>query len=207
MGFRLIISSRIFGIFSIIFAYEVIIVIVDYLAAVYVSTKDVRGLLMFYGSYYLSMHSTGLVIALFGTAPIQRFLGIRLSLLVSPICSIVVLAAMFIFPTTSVIFFSLVILRALNYGLNHPAKEALFIPTTKAIKYKTKAWTDAFGSRISKASGSLLNKHLLFGVARKSALCNLLITPIWLIIAFLLGKEYRNAIQNNKVIGAENTTE
>jgi len=199
-------NPYVLGIFGFILSYEVIIVIVDYLVVIEASRLNATpaAITAFYSSYMLIMHSIGLLIALFGTAPIQRFLGIRVSLFIGPIVSIIALVVIFFFPNLQVLFYSLVTLRALNYGLNHPAREALFIPTTKVIKFKAKAWTDAFGSRLSKASGSMLNKYVLFAFVRQSALLCLSITSGWIIISYLLGKKYHDAIVHNKVIGAEN---
>ena len=200
-------NSYIFGIFAMILSYEVIISIFDYLMALLASNKhsSVGALTGFYASYYAYMHLIGLAIALFGTAPIQRFLGIRLSLFACPIISIIIIVTIAIFPGSTSIFYALVILRALNYGLNHPTREALFIPTTKAIKFKAKAWTDAFGSRISKATGSFLNIYVLRGIFHVSTLFNLVITFGWIAIAYSLGKKFKKAVSNNEVIGIEET--
>lgn len=200
-------SSYIFGIVSIIMAYEIIIVIMDYLVALAAEagSNSAGELLTFYASYQLTMHSIGLLIALFGTAPLQRFLGIRLSLFAAPLISVFLLMLSFFYPITGVLFYTLVILRALNYGLNHPTREALFIPTTKAVKFKAKAWTDAFGSRLAKATGSVFNKTILHGVAQISILTNLGIVSVWLVITFFLGKTYQHTVDNNLVIGEKET--
>jgi len=207
-GLLLIIKNPyVFGIFYMILSYEIIIVIFDYLVALAASNKhsSVMGLASFFSLYYFLMNTVGLIIALLGTAPIQRFLGIRLSLFACPIASIVIIGTSIFFPTPIILFFSSVLLRALNYALNHPTREALFIPTTKAIKFKAKAWTDAFGSRISKATGSLLNKVVLRGVASTSILFSLSLTTGWIIVTYFLGKTFQKTIANNEVIGAEKT--
>jgi len=205
-GLWLIISKPyVFGIFGIILSYETIIVIVDYLVALAAASKHstAGGLASYYASYYLAMHAVGILIALFGTAPIQRFLGIRLSLFACPIASTAILIVSLMFPSTEVLFVSLVLLRALNYALNHPTREALFIPTTKAIKFKAKVWTDAFGSRVSKASGSFLNEFVLRGISQVSTIFALSLTSIWVVIAFYLGKRFQKAVDNDEVIGAK----
>lgn len=199
-------NPYVFGIFSIILFYEVIIVIFDYIVATKMDGSSIKTLASFYASYFFNMHLIGLIIAFFGTAPLQRLLGIRLSLFLCPTISIMIMATALIYPSTTILFFSLVVLRALNYGLNHPTREALFIPTTKAIKFKAKAWTDAFGSRISKASGSWLNKHFLHGLALTSIPICLVISSIWIIVTYFLGKTFQKAINENKVIGEESIT-
>lgn len=207
-GLTIIIKNPyIFGIMTVILSYEVIIVIFDYLFALAAehTHSTLTSLANSYSLYQLLMHSIGLLIALFGTAPIQRFLGIRLSLFACPLLAIITIALVLIFPTTGVIFFALVFMRALNYGLNHPTREALFIPTTKAVKFKAKAWTDAFGSRISKAGGSALNKYLLVGSTSLSSMLSMFIAAFWLFIAYFLGRTFQKTVDQNKVIGADET--
>ena len=198
-------NPYVFGIFSLIMSYEIIIVIIDYIVAnVASSTNNTTSeLTAYYALYYMSMHAVGLAIAFFGTAPLQRILGIRLSLFACPIISIMLLITTFFYPTPSVLLIVLIILRALNYGLNHPTREALFIPTTKEIKFKAKAWTDAFGSRLAKASGSGLNKFILQGVVTTSAAFGIALAGVWIVITYFLGKTFQDAIDNKKVIGAE----
>jgi AAA family ATP:ADP antiporter len=205
-GFFIIAKTPyVFGILTIIMSYEVIIVIFDYLLALAASSKhsDVLSLTNFYSLYMLLMHSVGLVIALFGTAPIQRFLGIRLSLFACPAITLLVMVTVFFSPTPEIIFGAVVLLRALNYGLNHPTREALFIPTTKAIKFKAKAWTDAFGSRIAKATGSFCNDFLLYGLVQVSSIFSIAITAGWIVITYFLGKTFQSTVKQNKVIGAQ----
>lgn len=197
-------NSYVFGILTIILSYEIIIVILDYLMAIVATNKHSTavGIAGFYASYMLIMHSVGLLIALFGTAPIQRLLGIRLSLFACPIIAFIAIAYIALYPTPVALFWTIVLLRALNYGLNHPTREALFIPTTKAIKFKAKAWTDSFGSRTAKAGGSLLNKFVLNGVIRTSAAFGFFMASIWLVMTYFLGKTFQKAVDENRVIGS-----
>ncbi|MCK4518077.1 hypothetical protein KAT92_04830, partial [Candidatus Babeliales bacterium] len=205
-GLILIIKNPyVFGILSIVMFYEVIIVIFDYLVALAASAKysSAGELTGYYSLYQLSMHSIGFLMALFGTTPIQRFLGIRFALFVCPVLSTVLVFTIFFYPTPEVLFFAPVTLRALNYAINHPTREALFIPTTKAIKFKAKAWTDTFGSRTAKAFGSWLNKHILASFGSTTAILILALTSGWIAATYFLGKTFQNAVDENKVIGAQ----
>ncbi len=197
------------GIFSLVLFYEIIIVIFDYrvLRAADAVNPTAGSLTAYYALYYLLMNLVGLVISIFGTTPILRLLGIRFSLFIFPVLCVIILLITFAFPYTSVFFAALVVLRALNYALNHPTREILYIPTLKAIKFKAKAWTDAFGSRIAKGCGSVFNLSLK-QVAPSMALfasmfLSLGLTSIWLVVVFFLGKTLQNAIDNKTVIGKE----
>jgi AAA family ATP:ADP antiporter len=200
-------SPYVMGIFSLVIFYEVTIVIFDFWVVMYADTlhQSVGGLTGYYAFYYLVMNAIGLIVCLFGTTPALRFLGLRLSLFAFPLICFMFLLFTLLFPTAQVFFWVLVGLRAFNYALNHPTREILYIPTTKEIKFKAKAWTDAFGSRIAKSFGSVFNvmvKNTSKAAAIFSSLTLTLgLASIWLVVVYLLGRKLQDAIDNKKVIG------
>jgi ATP:ADP antiporter, AAA family len=202
--FVMIRSPYVLGIFSIIAFYEIIIVIFDFivLSAADSATTSAGGLTAYYAMYMFCMHGVGLLIAFLGTVPLQRFLGIRLSVLVPPVLAGGLLMLALFFQTPAVFFAVIVILRAVNYGLNHPTREALYVPTTKVIKFKAKAWTDAFGSRISKGAGSFFNVFVN-GLALPSIIFSMGLAAVWFVVSKALGNRYQHAIDNKEVIGEE----
>ncbi len=195
------------GIFSLVVFYDVMIVIFDWWVALQAdaSIATVGGMTQYYAFYYFLMNLIGLIISFFGTTPLLRLIGIRLSLFIFPLICLVLLITTYLFPTTHMFFAVLVILRSFNYALNHPTREVLYIPTTKDIKFKAKTWTDAFGSRIAKSFGSIFNSTLK-GAAPSVALLSSLglsftLTSLWLVVVYFLGKTLQNAIDNKQVIG------
>ncbi|MBS1987618.1 hypothetical protein JST56_01340 [Candidatus Dependentiae bacterium] len=207
-GLVLIIKNPyVLGIFSLVLFYEIMIVMIEYRVAINADAahSTVGGLTGFYALYYLLMNAIGLIISLFGTTPLLRFFGIRASLFAFPLLCLGILLVTFVFPTEGIIFALFVGLRAFNYALNHPTREVLYIPTTKDIKFKAKTWTDAFGSRIAKSCGSIINVSLK-GLPQSFALCSTLLLSIsfsslWLIIVYFLGRTLQYAVDNKKVIG------
>jgi AAA family ATP:ADP antiporter len=209
-GLILIIKNPyVLGIFSLVLFYEAIIVIFDYWVALSAdaATKDVGEMTAFYASYYFLFNLIGLGISIFGTTPLLRIMGPRISLFVFPLLCISMLLLSFFYPTTIVFFWVLIGLRAFNYALNHPTREILYIPTTKDIKYKAKTWTDAFGTRIAKSFGSAVNVSLkgatpAFALLSSISL-SLSFTALWIIIVYFLGKTLQTALNQQKVIGEE----
>lgn len=205
-------SSYVFGIFLLVMFYDIIIVIFDYIVMLQADKAHttIAGMTSLYALYYFMMNFIGLGISLFGTTPILRILGVRLSLLIFPIICLFMLVFTSIFPSHWVLFSTLVGLRAFNYALNHPTREVLYIPTTKAIKFKAKTWTDAFGSRISKTFGSIFNKIMQntdYSTALLSSIgLSISLSGLWIIIVYFLGKTLQDAITHNRVIGKEETT-
>ena len=209
--FIIVKNPYVFGIFCLVFFYDAIITIFDFLMLKTANAKyETAGeLTAFFSFYTLCMHGVGFLIAFLGTVPLQRLLGVRASLFIAPVVSFALILGAFFFPSANVLFATYVILRGLNYGFNHPTREVLYIPTTKMIKFKAKAWTDSFGTKIAKGSASVFNKAIATSsssvIVLASTLASTGLLSLWIIIAFFLGKTLQNAITHNKVIGEEPT--
>lgn len=196
------------AIFTLVFSYEVINIIFDYQMHVLMSIEannKVSAMSSFMFFYTGSFQVLSLIFALFGTSTLLKRLGIRYSLFVMPV-AIMILAFLPVFcPKLIVIFCVMVVLRALNYGFNHPLREMLFIPTTKDIRFKSKAWLESFGRTISKTSGSTFNMFVrtsapLMCITIESFLA-LGLSAVWLIVAYFVGRIYTKTVENNEVIG------
>ncbi len=207
-GLILIIKNPyVMGIFSLCVFYEVMVVIFDFMLALNADAtfSTVGGMTSYYALYYLIYNLIGLGVTLFGTTPILRVLGLRWSLFVFPVLCMFFLIITLASQTAGIIFWVLVGLRAFNYALNHPTREVLYIPTTKEIKFKAKAWTDAFGTRIAKSAGSLFNIFMQNAKASTvlfaSLGLSLSLTSLWIVIVYFLGRTLQRAIDGKKVIG------
>lgn len=201
------------GIFSLIFFYETVIVIFDYRVLVSISQEaaDPGSLTAYYAFYFFCMHGIGLLISFFGTTPLQQLFGIRASLVATPLIigSLIVFSCFF--PSARVLFVVLVLIKAINYALNHPTREVLYIPTTKAIRFKAKAWSDAFGSRFGKSAGSTFNILIKksspdFAVFTGMGVsCGLI--AAWIFSAYALGKKFQHAVKAQQIIGSEKSND
>ncbi len=195
------------GITSLVLLYEIMIVILDYriLLTADAAYSSAEALTQYYALQYMCMHAIGLFFVLFGTVPLQRLSNIRLALFAFPVVSSLLVSATYFWPTPTCFFITVVLVRALNYAVNHPTRETLYIPTTKAIRYKAKAWTDAFGSRAAKATGSFFNLLTTpYGaevISQLSAVVNAAIIGTWLCIASALGVAFVRTIEEKKLIG------
>ncbi len=214
-GLRLMFKyPYVLGIFSMVMFYDTIIVILDYYVALLAhdSHPSIGGMTGFYARYYFLMNLIGLAIAFLGTTPMLRIFSIRYSLFVFPVLCFIILFFPFMFPYSWILTGTLIGLRALNYALNHPTREALYIPTTNDIKFKAKTWSDAFGSRIAKGTGSLINKMSSKYLGKSMALAasmglSLGLTSIWIIVTYFLGRTLQNALDKKLVIGEDKNPE
>ena len=203
-------SPYVLGIFGLVLFYEITIVIFDYAVMIAADASHVSAgsLTSFYANFYVWMNLVGLIITLFGTTPLLRIFGINKALYAFPFIAIILIVSAISYPTAGFLFIVLVILRSLNYALNHPTREILYIPTTKAIKFKAKAWTDAFGGRISKGVGSGLNIFMQKITPNAFLLANLFVAlglmGCWLAVVPFLSKKLKTVLDNKQVIGEEN---
>jgi ATP:ADP antiporter, AAA family len=203
-GFGLLISKPyLLGIFGIVCFYEIIYALFDY------RFKALAGII-YQGEaltkYFAQFGMTTGIVAFFcllaGINNIGRWLGLTVSLIVSPLV-MGILTVLHVSQDIAVIMWVIVIANVINYALHQPTKEQLYIPTTHEAKYKTKAWIEIFGLRGAKALGSGINiSTLWFGssfLLLSSGISGILVV-IWFGIALRLGRTYTRAVTENKLI-------
>lgn len=205
----LILYPYVFGIFAMSFFYEVVTVVLSYLV---VSVSQTYGSMTASLEYLLGVilvtHTIGMCISYFGTRTLFNKLGTRRCLLLIPISSGFILCYYLISSSPAMaLALSFVALRAINYAFSWPLRESLYIPTVKEIKFKSKSWIDAFGSKFAKSAGSGFN-HI---AARKVAPALFMplhavffagVVGTWFIAAYLLGRRFDKAVMADEVIGS-----
>lgn len=199
----------VFGIFLLVFCWEVVSAIVNYHrlcsgAAVCTTTTSLSSFLF---QQILFIHAFGLIIALFGIKNIMSWLGERKTLVAVPLITGLLVSGYFMSSLPWIVSICYVVIRALNYSLAISVRETLFIPTSKAIRFKSKSWIDAFGSKFARGMGavynlgtSLFNQNLLGSYSL--GFCLAVIT-IWAITARILGKTCESTVKQNKIIGED----
>ncbi len=197
------------GIFGMVFFYEVIQTVFSYLR-LDAAQANTHSMGAFTGNLFKLIfisHLIGFFISLLGTGALLRRLGERTCLLLIPLTSGAMVLYMVISGLSpAAIGFAFVTLKSINYAFSWPVRESLYIPTVKEIKFKSKSWIDAFGSKFAKATGSTFNiiatgagalflqVHMIFfGV----------LVVLWTLTAWLLGKRFDLAVSRNEVIGAD----
>jgi ATP:ADP antiporter, AAA family len=196
----------IFGIFGMIFFYETLSAVLSYkrlavAQSVSNSVSDISSLLY---SQMFVMHMVGFMIALFGTRALLRWLGEATCLVLIPITSGIFLIYFWATFTPFSLLLVFVISKSVNYAFSYPVREALYIPTVKDVKFKSKAWIDGPGQKISRSTGSLFNifsdkvapwlLHPLQGVFF------MVIIFSWVLTALFLGKKYVKTVESNEAI-------
>jgi AAA family ATP:ADP antiporter len=165
----------------------------------------------FDGTFGMSVGFLTLLFALFGTSFFIRKFGLKFCLMTFPITIGIVMFSIFMAYTFGVSsiqlmwisFAAMVLTKGLNYALNIPTKEVLYIPTSKDVKFKAKGWIDAFGNRTSKALGvgitgplgGSLPLLLFYGT-----IASLGIVSFWVFVAIYVGNSFDKLQRENKII-------
>ena len=102
-------------------------------------------------------------------------------------------ALMALFPVLAVARWTKTAENATDYSLNNTVRNMLFLPTTRAEKYKAKQAIDSFFVRAGDVFSALLvyvGLNVLSLSTTGFALVNLGLVAVWLVIAIQIGREY-----------------
>ena len=138
----------------------------------------------------------------------QKF-DVRTCVMMVPVVVSALLICFLVSDSPTMVMYAFIGLGTINYSLSVPLREALYIPATKNMKFKAKAWIDSFGTKFSKGFGSLFASVTSFLPLGSAALTSVyvgffsVLMLMWFVTSWLLGKKYERAIKNNEIIGNE----
>jgi AAA family ATP:ADP antiporter len=148
----------------------------------------------FYGNYFTIVNIISFAIQAFVVSRILKWFGVRTALLVLPFVALIGYASMAFVPVLSFIRGAKIAENSLDYSLQNTTRNALYLPTSRAAKYKAKQANDTFFVRL----GDVLSAGLVFAgttwLAFKPtdfARVALALILIWLGIAFALGRMFQ----------------
>ena len=130
-----------------------------------------------------------------------KYIGVRGALFILPIIALGGYAAVALLPLFAVIRWTKVLENGTDYSVNNTTRHALFLPTSRAAKYKAKQAIDSFFVR----AGDLLQAVVVFvGVqlalsVRGYALINLVLVVVWLAIVVAIAREHRKLVPTEAV--------
>lgn len=213
-GIRLLFTRPyLFGVLLCSTLYEVIVTIVDYqmkaLAAPLMKSAEFAKFLGWFG---VCVNGLAFLLALLGTSYVMKRFGLKFCLLLYPAGLGIALAGLYAYylssPNPSQLLWAISIVvifgKGLSYAVNNPAKEMMYIPTSKDAKFKAKGWIDMFGGRSAKAGGSIITDALKHDAATLMGMGTLislgLIGLLWLPAAMYVGNKNEQLIKDNEII-------
>lgn len=213
-GIKLLFTHKyLLGIFAVVSFPDIIMTIVDlHFNSLAAQTYSGTALSHYLGWYGTSVNIFAFLFLIFGIGNITRLLGVGAALLLMPFVYGIAILGFTSWSSLTFLFILMASSKAVNYALNGPAIKQLYIPTTPDVRFKAQGWIESFGTRSAKEAGTIFNFLLsplqkslgaIAGRARHAVLASYLgfaITIVWIFIALFLGKKYKNAIDQKKVV-------
>lgn len=217
-GLRLLMTRPyLMGVFAIATLYEFIGTILDFQKGMLISSNypsKVDGgaaFAWFKGLEGSAIGVVSLLFAMFGTSFFMRKFGLKFSLISFPAVIGMTVTTVFTmyylganpYQLMWVFFGAVVLIKGLNYALNNPSKEMLYIPTSKDVKFKTKGWIDAFGARLLKTFGAGVNNSLSTSLPTLLTLGTFLslgVVGIWIFAASYVSGAFDTLQKENKIV-------
>lgn len=134
-----------------------------------------------------------LVLQLFLTGRLMARIGVGLTLAALPLISVIGFVGLGLWPVLAAVVVFTVARRVTNFALSRPAREALYVPLSRAEKYKAKNLIDTVVYRIGDQVGAWTSSLLVWlglglgGIAFTAAP----LAAVWLALSLWLGRRYR----------------
>lgn len=205
-GLKLFIKSPYaLGIFVLVSFYEILITLIDFqFKCLAKSWYTGDALTDYLTNYAIFTNVIAVLCIVFGAKRIAYRLGLTRTLLLLPLVVGISTVVLSFGQWLGLALGIMVMCKSINYSLNQPSKEQLYIPTSTDLKYKAKAWIDMFGIRCSKGLSSSFNMlRPVIGAGYFSFLSLILAAGLlsaWILVALFLGKTHAKAIKENKTI-------
>lgn len=128
-----------------------------------------------------------LVVQVFLTARVIRWIGVAGSLAIVPALTVIGFLALWSSPTLGVLMVFQVARRGMHYALDRPARESLFTVVSADEKYKSKSFIDTAVYRAGDLSGAWMPTWM----ALAPGALGLPLAGVWLVVALALGMVQR----------------
>lgn len=157
-------------------------------------TEQVEFIGSYIGGVYAWVNLLGLLIQMFVVSRVFKLIGARGALFVLPAIALGGYAALMLAPALGVVRIVKIAENSTDYSLMNTVRAALYLPTTRDVKYKAKQAIDTFFVRF----GDMLQAGLVFvGVewlsfgVRQFAMVNFAMVLLWLGAATVIYREHK----------------
>ena len=147
----------------------------------------------FFAKLDLSVNTLTLLLQIFLTGRLMKFLGVTVTLLFMPVLSLFGFAAMGLMPVLTVLAAFQIARRASTFAFMRPAREVLFTVLRREDKYKAKSFIDTFGYRCGDQIGAYSYKGLQTLGLGLSAVSYIAVAAVaaWCVLGVWLGRKQR----------------
>ena len=164
----------------------------------------VDGVAAFYGNFFTWVNAVALVLQALVASRLLKYGGFGVILLMLPVIALLSYAAMAIVPVLIVIKMMKVAENSTDYSINNTARNVLWLPTTREMKFKCKPAIDTVFVRMGDA---LATATVWFGTTviilsdQDYFALNVALVLVWLVLAVVLIREHRKLAEANAAAG------
>ena len=147
----------------------------------------------FYADFFLWVNILTAVLQLFVVSRLLKYLGVRVALMVLPLVVLGGYSMLAFGAAIGIVRLVKIVENATDYSVQNTTRHALFLPTSRAVKYKAKAAIDTFFVRIGDfASGLLVFAGTIWALTvEQFALVNLGLVLVWIALAIGVLRGYK----------------
>lgn len=165
-----------------------------------------KGMQAFFGFFFAGLTILALFLNVFLTGNFIKRLGVKLTVLLTPVVLLFCSIGVLIFPFT---LYPVIVIKgsdeSLAFSLNQTVREILYIPVASSLKMKAKPFIDMFISRVAKVVAALillvfallLNKEVDYltpvfdtGLAKQLSWIVVVLLVPWVVFSLKLGGQY-----------------
>ncbi len=146
-----------------------------------------------YGTFFGWVNLAGLLVQSFVVSRLIKHLGVRRSLFIGLLVSLGTYGVSAISPILSIVRVMKIAENSNDYSTNNTVRAALFLPTSRDVKYKAKAAADTFFARTGdalQAAVVFIGTRLSFGIPAFAAV-NVVIIGVWLAVVAGIASEHK----------------
>lgn len=151
----------------------------------------------FYANFFTVVNIAGLILQMFVVSRVLKFVGVRAALMVLPLIALGGYMIAAFYPVLAIVRWVKTAENATDYSLQNTVRQVLFLPTTREQKYKAKQAIDTFFVRagdVFSAGMVFVGSTWLALSTQGFALINIVLAGLWLALAFMVGKHYRQMV-------------
>jgi AAA family ATP:ADP antiporter len=155
----------------------------------------------FYARYFGVVNLAGMLLQLFAVSRVIKYIGVPVALLLLPAITLGSYAIIVVQPVLGAVRWVKTAENSTDYSLQSTIKQVLYLPTTRAEKYKAKQAIDTFFVRSGDlcSAGLVLagNQLFAFGVG-EFAIATIMLCAVWLVLSVRLGQRFRALVPRSR---------
>jgi AAA family ATP:ADP antiporter len=148
----------------------------------------------FYAVYFGIVNLAGMLLQLFVVSRVIKYIGVPVAICLLPAITLGSYAMIVALPVLGVVRWVKTAENSTDYSLQSTLKQVLYLPTTRAEKYKAKQAIDTFFVRagdLCSAGLVLAGTHLFTLGVRGFAIVTIVLCAAWLAVSVLLGRRFK----------------